>query len=147
MKSWMLVLGCSIAMMLPLGAQARDTELMLKIEDAMASADAKSKLGDEVKFYFGDQKTPKIESRLGDDSTNKKTNAFGKSDEAACQWAFLSAMIALKEKAEKLGANAVINIRSNYDRHAVSSTTDYECHAGGIMAGVALKGTYAKIAK
>jgi len=30
--------------------------------------------------------------------TNRKTNAFAKSDEDACNWVFLSAMIALKEE-------------------------------------------------
>ncbi len=147
MKSWMLILSCSAAMLLSITAQARDTQLMLKIEDAMARADGKAKLDGDIKFFFGDQKTPKVKSRLGEDSTNKKTNAFNKSDEEACQWAFLSGMIALKEKAQKLGANAVINIRSNYNRNEMSSTTEYECHAGGIMAGVALKGTYVKLAQ
>ena len=35
------------------------------------------------------------------------------------------------------GGNAVVNIESFYDRNARASTSEYECHAGALMAGVA----------
>ncbi|WP_417067192.1 hypothetical protein [Niveibacterium terrae] len=129
-----------------LGAQARDTELHLSIDEAMASTDAKAKLDSGVKFFFANQKTPAIEKSFGEDSTNKKTNAFGKSDEEACRWAFLSAMIQLQNRARQLGADAVVDIESFYKRDAEKSATDYECHAGAVLAGVALKGRFVKLA-
>jgi uncharacterized protein YbjQ (UPF0145 family) len=111
----------------------------------MQSSDAKEKLDGSVKFFFGDQKTPKVLAKLGSDVTNLKTNAFGKSDEVACNWVFLSAMVALETRAKTLGANAVVNIKSYYKRNEFSSATEFECHAGAIMAGVALKGDFVKI--
>jgi uncharacterized protein YbjQ (UPF0145 family) len=126
-------------------AQARDTKHMLPIANAMAANDAKNRLGDSVKFYFGDQPTPAIVERLGSDKTSQKTNSFGKSHETACNWAFLSAMLRLQQRAQELGANAVVNIVSNYKNVEVSSATEFECHDGALMTGVALKGDFVKI--
>lgn len=126
-------------------AQARDTKHLMSIEKAMAANDAKGRLGDTVKFYFGDQATPAIVGRLGSDKTSQKTNSFGKSPETACNWAFLSAMLRLQARAQELGANAVVNIVSNYKNVEFSSATEFECHDGAIMSGVALKGDFVKI--
>jgi uncharacterized protein YbjQ (UPF0145 family) len=124
---------------------ARDTKYLLPIAVAMEVKDAKDKLDGSIKFFFGDQPTPPVTSKLGTDVSNRKTNAFGKSDEKACNWAFLSAMVALEKRAQQLGANAVINIVSYYKKDVMSSATDFECHAGALMAGVALKGDFVKI--
>jgi uncharacterized protein YbjQ (UPF0145 family) len=72
--------------------------------------------------------------------TNKKTNGANKSDKEACEWAFLSAMKALKEKAQSVGANAVVNIRSNYRNNTTSSATTFKCGSGMLISGVALIG-------
>jgi uncharacterized protein YbjQ (UPF0145 family) len=142
------VLACAL---LTLGvaatAQARDTKLLLPLSAAMSTSDAQTRLGDSVKFYFGNQPTPKVLERLGSDQTSQKTNAFGKSPETACNWAFLSAMLRLQQRARELGANAVINIVSNYKNVEMSSDTQFECHDGAIMSGVALKGEFVKLAK
>ena len=58
----------------------------------------------------------------------------------------LSALIELGERA-RLGANAVINIVSDYKKNVASSDAQYECHAGNIIAGVALRGTVATVAR
>ncbi|RJG04450.1 excinuclease ATPase subunit [Noviherbaspirillum sedimenti] len=126
--------------------QARDTKLMLPIAAAMETPDTQEKLVGSVKFYFGDQKPPKVLGKLGSDFSNRKTNAFGKSDETACNWAFLSALMALEQRAISLGANAVVNVASYYKKNTHSSQTEFECHAGALMAGVALKGDFVKIA-
>ena len=110
----------------------------------METKDAQEKLDGSVKFYFGDQPAPQVLTMLGSDVSNRKTNAFGKSDEKACNWAFLSAMVALEKHAQQIGANAVINIVSYYNKRVMSSATEFECHAGAIMAGVALKGDFVK---
>ncbi len=128
-------------------AHARDDKLMFPIAPALEAKDAKEKLDGSVKFYFGDQQTPKILTKLGTDVTNQKTNNFGKSDERACNWVFLSAMIQLDKRAKQLGANAVVNIVSYYQKNVMSSPTEFECHAGNIIAGVALRGEFVKIAE
>jgi uncharacterized protein YbjQ (UPF0145 family) len=126
---------------------ARDTKYLLPIAVAMEVKDAKDKLDGSVKFFFGNQPTPPIVTKLGSDVSNRKTNAFGKSDERACNWAFLSAMVALEKRAQELGANAVVNIVSFYKKDVMSSATEFECHAGAVIAGVALKGDFVKIAE
>ena len=137
-----LIAGATAA----LPAMARDTKLNLPIDIAMqGKAKAEATQG-TVKFFFGDQKYPKVLEKMGMDTSNRKTNAFGKSDQTACNWVFLGALVALEKRAEQLGANAVVNIVSYYDKNEVSSPTDFECHSGAIMAGVALKGDFVKIA-
>ena len=128
-------------------AHARDTKLMFPVAPALEAKDAKEKLDGSVKFYFGNQETPKILTKLGTDSTNQKTNSVGKSDERACNWVFLSAMIQLDKRAKQLGANAVVNIVSYYQKSVMSSPTEFECHAGNIVVGVALRGEFVKIAE
>lgn len=93
-------------------AHARDTKHLLPIAAALETKDAKDKLDGSVKFFFGNQETPTILTKLGTDVTNQKTNAVGKADEKACNWVFLSAMIQLEKHAKQLGANAVVNIVS-----------------------------------
>lgn len=126
-------------------AHARDEHLSLPLKDALETPAAKSKLDKGVKLYFGKQKHPKPVKTLGEWKTNKKTNAFNKSDKEACEWVFLSAALELQERARKEGGNAVINIRSNYKSHEKSSETEYTCGAGALMAGVAFKGTVVKL--
>lgn len=126
-------------------AFARDTLQSVSIEAALSTEKAKEALGEDVAFFFGEQSPGKVVKEFGEIKTNKKTNAFGKSDTDACQWAFLSAMIALKSRALQDGANAVINIKSNYKNNLTSSESTFQCGAGGIMAGVALVGTVVTI--
>jgi hypothetical protein len=127
--------------------QARNTRYTLKIQEVMNSADYQQKVGNAVAFYFANQPAPRFAQNLGEYVTNKKTNSFGKSDEAACQWAMLSALIQLRDRALQEGGNAVINIVSYYDRDEIPDKSEYECHAGAVIAGVALKGTVVKLAK
>lgn len=144
-KLILTVAGTAAIACAALPAQARDTKHLMPIAAAMAANDAQNRLGDSVKFYFGDQKTPAIVERLGSDKTSQKTNSFGKSAETSCNWAFLSAMLRLQARAQELGANAVVNIVSNYKNAEMSSATEFECHDGALMTGVALKADFVKI--
>ena len=126
-------------------ADARDTRQQFDIATAIAAGKADGTLDGSVQFHFKGARAPAVASRLGPARTNKKTNAFGKSDATACQWVFLGALKALQEAAKERGANAVVDIESNYKSQPFASATQYECGAGGLMAGVALKGAYAKV--
>jgi uncharacterized protein YbjQ (UPF0145 family) len=128
-------------------ASAEDKMVKFPIAGAMAVNDAQQRLGDSVKFYFADQQTPKVASKITSDKTSQRTNGFGKSAEKACNWVFLSAMLALQKRATEVGADAVINIVSNFRDQEFASQTEYECADGAIMAGVALKGDFVKLAK
>lgn len=133
-------------LVLAASAQARDTEYHLKIADVLQDPASQPKLGNDVRFFFGDQPSPPVAHNFGEYVTNRKTDSVGRPDEVACRWAMLSALIELRERALKLGGNAVTNIVSYYRKNVRSSTTEYECHAGAIVAGVALRGVVVKLA-
>ncbi len=124
---------------------ARDDIGAYSIEKVMSSEVAKSKLGSGISFYFGEQKHAEVAQAFGEFKTNKKTNALNKSDEEACNWVFLSAMIALKDRAVKEGGNAVVDIKSNYKNNLTTSTETFQCGAGAFVAGVALTGKVVKL--
>jgi len=145
MKNVSIAAACCFALLTSGTALARDDKSMQSIEKAMSQPAAAEKLGSDVKFFFGNSAHPPVEKSIGTFPTSKKTNGVGKSDEEACNWAFLSAMISLRDRAVREGANAVINIQSNYKNVPVSSETEFECHSGGIMSGVALKGEVVKL--
>ncbi|MHC9014248.1 excinuclease ATPase subunit [Stenotrophomonas bentonitica] len=126
-------------------AQARETRVEQSLHELVNSAEARNVgIDGSVKFYLAGEKVSVVE-RLGEDVTNKKTNAANKSDAEACRWVALSALRALQDGAKSRGANAVVDIVSYYKKNEFKSTTHYECYAGAILAGVALKGTYAKV--
>ncbi|MGH8045393.1 MAG: excinuclease ATPase subunit [Stenotrophomonas sp.] len=126
-------------------ANARETRVEQSLRALISSQEAKDAgIDGSVRFYLAGEKV-NVQQRLGEDVTNKKTNAANKSDEVACQWVALSALRALQDGAKSRGANAVVDIVSYYKRNEFKSTTNYECYAGAFVAGVALKGTYAKV--
>ena len=128
-------------------ALGRDDHLMFPVKDALETSTAQSRLDKNIQLVFGKQAQAKLEKSMGEWKTNKKTNAFNKSDKEACDWAFLSAVLELQERAQKEGGNAVVDIKSNYKNIERTSEDQYMCGAGGLMAGVALKGTVVKLAK
>jgi len=128
-----------------LEVQARDKALHFSIQDALASVAYEGRLDDNIKLYFDEQPHDQISREFGDFVTNKKTNGFAKADKKACEWALLSALLTLQDRAIKEGGNAVVNIHSYYQQIAFNSPTEFECHSGAIMVGVALKGTVVQI--
>lgn len=143
----LLILLTATVLMFSSQVHSRDTQHMQSIEAAMNSADFKERLDPNIRFYFGSQTHPEIEKSFGKFVSNKKTNAFNKSDEAACEWVLLSALLTFQERVKAEGGNAVVNLNSYYKKNTFSSETEYECHVGGIMAGVALQGEVVKIAE
>ena len=126
-------------------AIARNSISGYSVDEALSHEKAESVLGGDFRFYFGEQKHGKVIQKLAEIRTNKKTNAFNKSDVEACQWVFLSALKAIKDRAIQMGGNAVINIRSNYKNNLTSSNDSFQCGAGNVIAGVALVGIVVKI--
>lgn len=148
MQNFRTLSGASLgllALMAVSVADARDDHKHLPISDAMSTPAAKEKLNDDIQVFWGEQPHPTPEATLGEYTANKKTNAFNKSDKEACEWVFLSAMISLQSRAKAEGGNALINVHSVYRNEEFTSTTEYECGAGAIMAGVALRGTVVKL--
>ncbi len=138
-----LILGISLAVLAG-SAQARDTRLKLSIDDAIKQGREQGVIGDDISFRFGKGNRGGYGKTIGSDVANRKTNAVNKSDLEACNWVFLTALKALQDKARDLDAKAVVEVVSYYKKNEFSSATEYECAVGNIIAGVALKGSYAK---
>ena len=130
---------------LSVNSHARDEVGSYSIQEALSLEQAKTTVGNQIKFYFGDARHGAVEKKFGEFKTNKKTNAFNKTDEAACQWAFFSALVALRDRALREGGNAVVNIKSNYKSNLVSDNKTFRCGAGKVVAGVALVGDVVKL--
>lgn len=126
---------------------ARNTVHQLSIEDALAQGEKKGVLIEGIRLYFGDAATPAVENSHGQFTANRKTNAFNKSDEEACNWVFLTAIKSLQERAQRQGGNAVINIYSYYYKNEFVSETEFECGAGAMIAGVTMIGDVVTLAE
>lgn len=126
---------------------ARDDRLTFKIQTALSHVEAKQKLDPGIRLFFGKQAHPPIAADLGDDKANDKTRAFSRTDQDACDWAFLSAILKLQKRARSLQANAVVGITSVYKNEPFQSETEYQCGAGSMVAGVALAGHFVKLAQ
>lgn len=139
------VVAVALVLAVASSADARDDRLKFAVADAMKTSDAKAKLDGSVKFYWGKQKVPAGAKMMGTFTSNKKTNFFNKSDQEACNWAWLSAMVSLQDRAKREGGNAVVNIHSVYRNQDFVSEKEFECGAGSVTGGVALRGTVAKL--
>ncbi|HVR63865.1 MAG TPA: excinuclease ABC subunit A [Polyangia bacterium] len=143
-KLRLLAVSVAVAAMVAgrsLPVSARDDHLKFPIAPALGTPDAKAKLDPKIALYFGKAAHPSG-ADLGTFTTNKKTNAVGKTDQVACEWVFLSALIALQERARQLQATAVVGIESIYKNDPFSSETEFMCGAGSFVAGVALRGQF-----
>ena len=100
-------LGIILAATSIVACAPRDTVHYYSISDALNSSEAKTALNPKVQLYFGKAAPGKV--IVPNAVTNKKTNAANKTDEASCQWAFISAVKQLQERAEKEGATKVLS--------------------------------------
>lgn len=142
-----LIILTVILFLVPPAAYSRDTTHFLSIEQALQSTQFQTRLDPSVRLYFGGQKHPKVTHSLGTYSSNRKTNAFNKTVDEACQWVLLSTLLSLQDRAKKEGGNAVVNISSYYRKNIFKSNSKYECHTGAIIAGVAMRGRVVKLAQ
>jgi len=146
MKKLPLLACCLLATTFAAGpAAARDDHLKFSIDGALNTPDGRDKVDPNIKLFWGDQKFPKPVKEFGTYTSNKKTNGFNKSDQNACEWVFLSAVIALQDRAKSEGGNAVVNIHSYIKKDEVSSATDFQCEVGTFTAGSTLRGTVVKL--
>ena len=141
MSRFLAIFIAALTLVMSPGASARNTIHQFPVADVLNESGFTSQIAG-VQFYFGGSSHPAVITKFGEFRTNKKTNAFNKTDREACDWAFKSAILSLHQRAVSLGANAVINIRSNYKDNVTVSDTEYACGAGGLMAGVALIGDF-----
>ncbi|ACT58997.1 hypothetical protein [Hirschia baltica] len=118
-------------------AHAKSDIQLYSIEELLASEDFQTRLGD-FKFTFGSEV---LGTPLGIANVKHATNGIGKTDKSACQWAMISALLALKEEAQKLDGIAVEAIMSTATSADYVSATHYQCLTGHTNSRVLLKGT------
>ena len=124
---------------------ASEKVVHLPFDSAVAAATQSGKLDGSVKFFL-DGHRPAGAKVVNDNVTiSRKTNAFGKKDQESCDWVLQGILISLQGDAKRVGANAVIDIVSNYNNTEYRDAHDYECHRGFLMSGVALRAKFAKI--
>lgn len=149
MRRWFypVLLGLFTLAAVATPALAKDDWHQFSAKDAQASALGKDSLKPEVKLFMKGEKHAKVLKRLGEFKSNKRGNAFGKSAQEACDRTFISALIALQERAAKEGGNAVIDIYTITRDQKFESVDQYSCIKGGMVANVALMGTVAELAE
>ncbi len=143
---WITCTSATVGLLTPLALQpayARNDVARHSIQRAIEMNGQKANLRD-MPMYFGPMRAP-AGTDLGEITTSNKTSALGKSDAEACFWVFMSALKSLQGAALKRGANAIVNVRSNYEHNEFSSDSEFECGAGTLMAGVALKATAVRL--
>lgn len=127
-------------------ALARSTFHDLSVAQAKQGERGKAKLLD-VPFYMAGQSHPNVVKDLGTFTSNRRTNAAFRSDEEACEVAFLSAIIALQTRAQAQGGNAVVDIKSITKHNDLTSASKYRCVAGAFVANVVLTGRVVRLAR
>jgi hypothetical protein len=116
------------------------------VKSAVESSLGRERLLD-VPFYMAGQPHAAVAHDLGVFKSNRSTNAFAKSDEEACQVAFLSALISLQERVRAEGGDAVVDVKSVTKHRDLESATSFRCAAGNVVANVAVSGRVVKFAK
>ncbi len=135
-------LTVSVAALVLAACAPRDTTHYFSIDEALRSPQAAEVLNPKIKLYFGKPAPGKVVA--AGLVSNKKTNAANKTDQQACEWAFLSAVKSFQDRAAEMGATKVGNLISFYKKNPYKSTTQFECHAGNLIGGVTLKGDIVK---
>ena len=139
----LIALGIGLATASP--AYPRDIKRHLPIGAALEAKDLEPKIDGSITMSFGKETPREGFKSLRSDVALGKVNTRGKSNDSACNSAFLSALVELQKRAKQHGANAVVNIVSYYKKVEMSSTTEYECHEGSGYMAVALRGDFVKI--
>jgi len=131
----------------PVGATALARSDLIDIPVKTATAHDESSALLDVAYYMAGRSHPAIAKDLGVYRSNKRTNAFTKSDEHSCSIAFMSAVIALQKRAQRLGGDAVVDIKSITQHKELESSTEFRCVVGNVVANVALSGRVVRFAK
>ena len=105
----------------------------------LASEEAKSLLNPSVPVSFGGGGRV-IQANL---STRQAANASNKSDEAACERAFINAAHKFQETAQARGGSLVSNFHSYYNRQVLRGG-QYDCEVGTFHARVVMRGDIAR---
>jgi hypothetical protein len=149
--SRLLLVGLASLLCVP-AAQARNTMLLLPIDVVLRQSATRQLIGADMALRFGGATPDGAELLLQVDGHGVVRPHAGyngnkeirKTDEQACQEAFRTALADMVSMVRRGGGTALVGIVSNYRGVVMSSTAQFECHAGETKALVDLKGTAAR---
>lgn len=138
----LLILTTSLLGLAPLSVtQARDVVLTQPYRDVLSLPEANERLDPSIRLFFGDQRYPDPTSIRGDYFVDRSANSIVRTEIGACRAIALDNMVTLQERARAIGANAVVNIVSDFKQQERHDADTYTCRGGNFTANVALKGT------
>ena len=122
-------------------AQADSAAYTLPYSGVLAMPQAQTRLDPAVRLFFGPQQFAPPTSWRHDYFVDRSGNALFTSAESACRSVLLDNLVTLQDRARAVGANAVVNIVSDYSLSPRNDSDTYQCHVGNVTASVSLKGT------
>lgn len=142
----MLVAAAALLCALPPAAHARDEQRLFEVAPALASPAGRDRFDDTVQFFWAGQEPPPAEQAFAIHTSERKTFLPTRTEQEACDQSFLLALSGLRDAAKKVGADAVVTIKSLHRNREFRSTTQYECRLGYFTATVTLEGRLVKLA-
>jgi hypothetical protein len=126
-------------------AHARDEQRLYEIASALGTPEGKDRFDDTIQFFWAEQDTPAAEQSFSIHTAERKTFLPTRTEQDACDKSFIEALASLRDAARKIGANAVVGIKSLYKNREFRSATQYECRLSYFAASVTLEGRLVKL--
>ena len=133
------------ALLLAPAAQARDDRMLFDIGPVLQGPLGKDRFDDTVQFYWSEQPYPQPTATFDIQTSERRAFAPTRTEQQACEVAFVEALAALRDHAKDVGGNAVVDIKSIYKNREFRSETEFECRGGYVVTTVALEGRVVKL--
>jgi uncharacterized protein YbjQ (UPF0145 family) len=129
-----------IALLVAPPALARDEIIELPFQAGVLIAESQGAMrGVKVRMWDGTDRAAHV-SGGREITASKRTRRRG-NDVQDCHWALAAAIKELVHDARAMGADTILDVRSNWKNRPNYHGNFYECALGGLMVGVALRAT------
>jgi hypothetical protein len=126
------------ALMLVVGTVSASGALRLQRSEALALPEA-AKLDPAIRLYWAGESHPAPQQDFGVFLSEKRSSSMHRTDEEACRWSLLSALLLLQSFAREHGANAVVGIHSLEGEQPLPNGRDFACENSGYSNYVRLR--------
>lgn len=106
---------------------------------------AQTQSAKDVTLYFGDQKHANVKTMLGKKEVAVRVPRTMDGQDATCNIALAKALDQLRDYAREQHANAVINVRTRFQRTETTSATEYICGSSNNGSTLAVRGDVVKL--
>ena len=138
------LLALALALCAP-AAHARDEQRLYDVAAALATPQGRDRFDDTIRFFWAGQDTPAPAQSFSIQTSERKTFLPTRTEQEACDQSFIEALASLRDAARKIGADAVVGIKSLYKNREFRSATQYECRLSYFSASVTLEGRLVKL--